>query len=156
MERDFRFNWAALVEEAVRRRKKLGVTQKRLAEIAQVSTGTISRFEQAEKDIQLSSVLAILESLGLLDTRTLLFADPQERYDRRQDAVAFTGLDHETAVSCAVSGEALEDHFGADQRDVMKAFVKHRPDIEALVRRKYLLGQTEPDGSVLLKTDDIA
>lgn len=156
MERDFQLNWAALVEEAVRRRKKLGITQKRLSEIARVSAATISRFEQAEKDIQLSSVLAILECLGLTDKRTLAFPEPREHYDRRRDIVAFTGRDAETAVACSVSGEALDDHYGADKRDVMRAFVKHRSDIEARVRRKYLLGEFEPDGSVLLGTLDVA
>jgi len=34
------------------------------------------------------------------------------------------------------------------------AFAKYRPVIEALARRKYLLGQLEPDGTVLLRTED--
>jgi len=34
---------------------------------------TISRFEQNDKDIQLSSVLAILDVLGMTDKRTLYF-----------------------------------------------------------------------------------
>lgn len=156
MERNFRFNWPAVVEEAVYRRKKLGITQKRLAEIAQVSARTISRFEQAEKDIQLSSVLAVLESLGLTDKRTLQFPETDQRYDRRRDVIAFTGQDGEKAIECAVSIETLEDHFGADQRDFMKAFIKYRPEIESLVRRKYLSDEIEPDGSVLLKTLDVA
>jgi len=32
-----------------------------------VSTPTVSRFESGDKNIQLASVLAILEALGLLD-----------------------------------------------------------------------------------------
>ncbi len=121
-----------------------------------VSAATISRFEQAEKDIQLSSVLAILESLGLTDKRTLQFPGADQRYDRRRDVVAFTGRDGENKIACAVSVETLEDHFGADQRDFMKAFIKHRPEIESLARRKYLAGEVEPDGSVLLTTLDVA
>jgi hypothetical protein len=36
------------------------------------------------------------------------------------------------------------------------AFEKYRGAIDALARRKYLLGQREPDGSVLIRTGDIA
>ena len=36
------------------------------------------------------------------------------------------------------------------------AFKKHRREIEGLARRKYLLGQKETDGSVVIKTLDIA
>lgn len=67
MERDLRINWPALVEEAYRRRKAQKFTQRRLAAIADVSTPTVSRFESGDKNIQLASVLAILEALGLLD-----------------------------------------------------------------------------------------
>jgi hypothetical protein len=36
------------------------------------------------------------------------------------------------------------------------AFKKHRREIEGFARRKYLLGQKEPDGTVLIETLDIA
>jgi transcriptional regulator with XRE-family HTH domain len=52
MECDVRLNWEFLVEEARQRRKAQGVTQRRLAEIAGVSTPTVSRYEQADRDIQ--------------------------------------------------------------------------------------------------------
>ena len=72
MEREFRLNWPLLVEEAVRRRHGLNLTQKQLAALAKVSTPTISRFEQNDKDIQLSSALAILDVLGMTEKRTLV------------------------------------------------------------------------------------
>jgi Protein of unknown function (DUF1488) len=32
------------------------------------------------------------------------------------------------------------------------AFEKHRHEIEAVARRKYLTGQLEPDGGILIRT----
>ena len=132
------------------------LTQKQLASLAKVSTPTISRFEQAEKDLQLSSVLAILDVLGMTDKRTLVFTDPEFRPDI-SDAIVFWGQDGETKVRCRISREALDDHFSdGDEFKPEAAFKKHKKDIEALARRKYLLGQHEPDGSVLIRTGDIA
>jgi len=49
-----------------------------------------------------------------------------------------------------ISREALDDHFsGGDRLRPDAAFRKHRGDIEALARRKYLLGQLEPDDRCL-------
>lgn len=65
MEQYQKFSWEALVKLAVQRRKELGFTQKRLALLANVSTPTISRFENNNNDIKLSSALAILKVLGV-------------------------------------------------------------------------------------------
>ena len=81
MEREFQINWPSLVEEAVRRRRGMKLTQKQLAALANVSTPTVSRFENAEKDLQLSTVLAILDVLGMTDKRTLSFADAEHKAD---------------------------------------------------------------------------
>ena len=155
MERKLQINWPLLVEEAVRRRRQMNLTQKQVASLARVSTPTVSRFEQAEKDLQLSSVLAILDVLGMTDKRTLVFPDPEFRPDA-SDAIVFWGEDGEARIRCRVSREALDDHFS--DRDRLKpeaAFRKYHRDIEALARRKYLSGQREPDGSVLIRTADI-
>ncbi len=127
-----------------------------MAALAKVSTPTISRFEQNDKDIQLSTVLAILDVLGLTDKRTLMFADQEFRRDE-SDAIVFWGQDGDKRVHCRISREALDDHFS--DRDRLKpdaAFTKYRRDIETLARRKYLLGQLEPDGSVLIRTNELA
>jgi transcriptional regulator with XRE-family HTH domain len=156
MERDFRFNWSALVEEAVRRRRRLRLTQKQLASLAKVSTPTVSRFEQAEKDIQLSTVLSILDTLGMTDKRTLTFPDEKLHVDI-DDAVIFWGREAEKRVRCRISREALDDHFSDNGRlKPDAAFKKYRGEIEGLARRKYLLNQLEPDGTVLVRTDEIA
>ncbi len=131
------------------------LTQKQLASLAKVSTPTVSRFEQAEKDLQLSSVLAILDVLGMTDKRTLVFGNPEYKADG--DGVTFRGQDGKTRVRCRISREALDDHFSdGDRLRPEAAFKKHRQEIEALARRKYLLDQREPDGSILIRTGDLA
>jgi transcriptional regulator with XRE-family HTH domain len=134
----------------------MNLTQKQLASLAKVSTPTVSRFEQAERDLQLSSVLAILDVLGMTDKRRLTFNNPESRYDRSHGSIDFWGQDDEKRIHCRISREALEDHFSDNDRlKPEAAFKKYRRDIEALARRKYLSGQRESDGSVLLRTQDV-
>ena len=156
MERQFQLNWPILVEEAVRRRRRMNLTQKQLASLAKVSTPTISRFEQDDSNLQLSSVLSILDVLGMTDKRVLVFTDdPGARDD--SGAIVFWGQDGETRVRCRISREALDDHFSdGDKLRPDAAFKKYRKEIETLARRKYLAGQREPDGSVLIRTNDIS
>ena len=156
MERQFQLNWTGLVEEAIRRRRHLNLTQKQLALVANVSAPTISRFEQNAKDLQLSSVLQILDALGMTDKRTLIF--PEQTYAADlNDRIVFWGQEGDKRVKCMISREALDDHF--TERDRLRpkaAFEKYRADIESQARRKYLLGRLEPDdGSVLIRTEDI-
>ena len=153
MERQFRINWPAIVEEAKQRRKSQKLTQQRLAELAGVSTPTISRFESGEKDIQLSSVTNILGVLGMLDERVLVFPDPEPRSNGQ--SVLFRGRDGDLIVRCAISREALADHFNGDNKDLLKVFKANRERIEYEARRKYLAGRLESDLSVLIRTEDL-
>jgi transcriptional regulator with XRE-family HTH domain len=131
------------------------LTQRQLAALANVSTPTVSRFELAAKDVQLSSVLAILDVLGMTDKRTLVFDERAMR--DADDSILFWGNDGETRVRLRISREALDDHFSNGGRFRPEAaFKKHRGEIEGLARRKYLLGHKEADGTVLIKTLDIA
>ncbi len=134
----------------------MNLTQKQLASLAKVSTPTISRFEQDDSNLQLSSVLSILDVLGMTDKRVLVFADESIARDD-SGALVFWGQDGETRVRCRISREALDDHFSdGDKLRPDAAFKKYRKDIETLARRKYLSGQREPDGSVLIRTNDIS
>jgi hypothetical protein len=73
------------------------------------------------------------------------------------DAVTFWGQEGEKRIRCRISREALDDHFSdKDRLRPDAAFKKYRSEIEALARRKYLLDQLESDGSVLIRTDEIA
>ena len=122
--------------------------------MAGVSTPTISRFENGEKDIQLSTVISILTVLGMNDQRQLNFHDKNERYDSTKAAVLFTGRDGEKAVECAISQEALEDHFNGDNKDPLKIFQANVERIQHEARRKYLLGGHAANGGVLLESRD--
>jgi transcriptional regulator with XRE-family HTH domain len=134
----------------------MNLTQKQLASLAKVSTPTISRFEQDESNLQLSSVRSILNVLGMTDKRMLVFSDENVALDDF-GAIVFWGRDGETRVRCRISREALDDHFShGDKLKPDAAFKKYRKEIEALARRKYLSEQREPDGSVLIRTGDIA
>ncbi len=158
MERNIRLNWAALVEEARRRRKAQRLSQKRLAAIADVSTPTISRFEKGDKNIQLASVLAILDALGMVEWPAIEFPEKIERFDFDRDVVLFAGGTADGEITCAVSGEALEDRFGgrgSSKRARLAIFRANRPAIEDAARRKLTARQREPDGTILIKTADL-
>ncbi len=58
-------------------------------------------------------------------------------------------------MRCAISREALDDHFQGDNKDKLEVFRANRRAIEQEVRRKYLAGDTEADGSVLIRTGDL-
>ena len=156
MERQFRLNWPALVEEAIRQRQRLNLNQHQLAGLANVSQPTVSRFERAEKDIQLSSVLAILEVLGLTDRRALVFPSDDYRFDIAE-GVRFWADDRGTPVTCRIAREGLDDKFRVTRGRAASeaAFLKHRREIESEANRKYQLGLLEPDGSVLLRSEDL-
>lgn len=143
-----------MVEEAKQRRKNQKLTQQRLAILAGVSTPTVSRFESGEKDIQLSSIMGILTVLGMVDERQLVFPEPNERYNSERELVLFQSKDREKIVQCAISQEALEDHFG-DGKNCLKMFTANRERIEHEARYKYLTNRLEADGSILIRTSDL-
>ncbi|AIY90276.1 CBS domain-containing protein [Geoglobus acetivorans] len=76
------------IEEIKRRRKKLGITQKKLAELVGVSQPLIARIESGDLDPKLSLVKKIFEVLGELEgrgitakkimTTDIIFASPDE------------------------------------------------------------------------------
>lgn len=123
--------------------------------LAGVSTPTVSRFENAARNIQLSSVMSILAVLGMVDDRGLTFADSGARYDPIGTVVLFDGRDGEKTVPCAISREALADHFDGAKQNPARVFQAHRARIEHEARRKYLAAGLEADGSVLIRTEDL-
>jgi Protein of unknown function (DUF1488)/Fic/DOC family len=89
------------------------------------------------------------------ENKELAFPAPEERYDTGRDVVVFWGVDRNQRVRCAISQEALDDHFHGDNRNKLEVFREHRVAIEEIARRKYLSGRVEPDGTVLIRTADI-
>lgn len=85
------------------------------------------------------------------------FPDKTETFDGFRDVVLFPGRTAGGEITCAVSGEALEDHFGAkgmSRRARLAAFRNQRSRIEDAAARKLVARQLEPDGSILVRSGD--
>jgi len=91
-----------------------------------------------------------------LEKHDLEFPEPRERYIFDRDVVLFYGQDGETRVTCVISEEALHDDFRGDKRDPVEVFRENRAAIEQGARQKYAAGDTEPDGSVLIHSGELA
>jgi Protein of unknown function (DUF1488)/Fic/DOC family len=85
----------------------------------------------------------------------LRFPEQEAKFILDRGVVVFWGRDGRTRVRCEISREALDDHFKGDDKDKLEVFRAHRRTIEQEARRKYLAGETEPDGSVLIRTGDL-
>ena len=86
------------------------------------------------------------------------FPEKIEQYDVDRDVVLFPARTADGEITCAISGEALQDYFGArgaSQRLRLTAFRAHRADIEAAARRKFEANQREGDNSVLVRSNDL-
>lgn len=125
--------------------------------LANVSTPTISRFESGDKDIQLSSILNILKMLGMLDHRSLIFPEtPNVQYDFDSKKVIFWGKNEaDASIRCAISFEALDDHYKSKTKNSMKIFLEHYAAIQHEALRKYLNNQFETDNDIFIKTADL-
>jgi len=75
----FPLDWGRVVQEALRRRKEEGLTQRSLAALAGVSLPTVNAFERGEINLRFERIAAILSALGL-------FVQP-ERSDSLQSFV---------------------------------------------------------------------
>ena len=108
-----------------------------------------------EMDIHPFTTFIVRRVQWRLERHDLKFPAPKESFDLGRDMVFFYGRDGETWVRCAISREALDDHFHGDGKDKLKVFRANRQHIEQEVRRKYLAGDTELDGSILIHSDDL-
>jgi hypothetical protein len=90
-----------------------------------------------------------------LEQHDLRFPAPEEKYVFDRSIVLFWAQDGEIRVRCAISREAIDDHFEGDNKDKLEVFRANRQVIEQEARRKYLAGETEPDGSILIRTGDL-
>ena len=88
----------------------------------------------------------------------LAFSAPKARYESERDIVSFTGSAAGRMVRCAVTSEALADHFsaqGADQDSTVRAFRENRSVLEQMARTKYLTWPVEEVGGVIIKSDEV-
>jgi hypothetical protein len=88
----------------------------------------------------------------------LVFSDSAPHYDLSRDVVTFSGHGLNHPVQCAISREALDDHFGADglgQEGRIERFLKNRSAIEGMARIKYLSWPIEEPDRVLIRTNEV-
>jgi len=90
-----------------------------------------------------------------LEPHDLTFPAPMESVVFGRDMVLFYGQDGDAVVRCLVAGEALDAHFQANGRDRLEVFRANRQPIEQEIRRRFLAGDTELDGSVLIRSGDL-
>ena len=91
-----------------------------------------------------------------LEKHDLTFPDRTEKFDFDREIVLFFGQDGKTCICCAISREALDDHFRADNCEKVEVFWENRKVIEEAARQKYLAGDTETDGSILIHSGEVA
>lgn len=103
----------------------------------------------------------VLEAVG--QTRSIVpgldlrFDAPPARYDPIRGIVTFEGTAAAKPVLCAVSREAIDDHFAEQGRAEkhLDCFMEHREEIEALLRTKFHSLPVEGSDLLLLKSQDI-
>ena len=115
----------------------------------------VAEIASTVRDLTLKSVGLRRSFVAGID---LTFSNFPARYDFTRDIVAFSGEALGQTVTCAISREAMDDHFGTDKlynEGRLQAFLKNRSKIELMARAKYLTGQIEEPDAVLLKTSDV-
>jgi hypothetical protein len=108
-----------------------------------------------EMDIHPFTAFIVRRVQWHLERHDLTFPAPQESFIFERDMVFFYAQDGEACVRCAITREALDDHFLGDGKDKLELFRANRQPIEQEVRRKYIAGDTEVDGSILIHSDDL-
>lgn len=96
--------------------------------------------------------------LGMTDQRNLIFPKPPNaKYDPTRMVVTFWGQDGTQSIRCAISLEALEDHYKnkSKSKSPLNIFLENHSTIEHEAVRKYLNNQFESDDFILIKTEDL-
>ena len=82
---------------------------------------------------------------------------PDESYEHhRRSVVWFDAVDDDKVIHCAISIDALIEHFGAFADDPLPAFRKHRQQIWDLAAKLIAERRFEDDGTILLHSADLA
>lgn len=155
MPADLHFNWPLLVDEAVRRRKALRLTRGRLAARAKVTIEAVARFEEGKTGTRISAVLAILTALGMDDKRDLKFDG--SFYIDIDDSVLAWSYDRGVQVRCRIMYDALTALRRPKPKDERTEWIYMavQRKLEAVARRKYMLGRIEPNGEVVVRKEDL-
>jgi fido (protein-threonine AMPylation protein) len=108
-----------------------------------------------EMDIHPFTTFIVRRVQWHLERHDLTFPEPKESFVFERNIVLFYGRDGEAWVRCAITREALDDHFQGDGKDKLEVFRANRQAIEQEVRRQYNAGDTEVDGSILIHSGDL-
>ena len=108
-----------------------------------------------EMDIHPFTTFIVRRVQWRLERHDLTFQAPMESLVFGRDMILFYGQDGEACVRCAITGEALDVHFHGGGKDRLEVFRANRQPIEQEVRRRYFAGDTELDGSVLIRSGDL-
>jgi hypothetical protein len=108
-----------------------------------------------EMDIHPFTTFIVHRVQWRLERHDLTFPAPMESLVFGRDMVLFYGQDGEAIVRCDITGETLDHHFQGDGKDRLEVFRANRQAIEQEVRRKYLAGDTEVDGSILIRSGEL-
>lgn len=114
-----------------------------------------------DRSLELKAAIAEADSMGgkwreALDQALYVrFNAAELRHDFDRDVVALEGNALNGVVMFRISGEALDDHFGAADETAeerRRAVAQHRDEIERLMQAKF---RSEPSREILLTTADI-
>ncbi len=74
---------------------------------------------------------------------------------QRGVSVTFSAEADGQRIQCAITSEALCDRFGGNYHDPRPAFLRNRQSIEKIAAKLINEGRFEPDGTILIKTQDV-
>lgn len=89
---------------------------------------------------------------------SLSFPSRPSTFNFDRGAVCFAADSGGKAVQCCVSEEALQDHCGATggvTEDLIAAYERCSAQVQTVASAKYDRGETEFDGSILVRTADL-
>jgi hypothetical protein len=90
-----------------------------------------------------------------LTPQTAISFPATETWDGSRKVARFPAQSEDGRIECAISLQALEDHFGADEKlEALQAFRNHRGEIERVAERIIRRRRLAPDGSVLIRSQD--
>ena len=118
----------------------------------------LSQLPAATRDLTLK---VVEERREIATGMNLTFNRSAPTYDSGRELVRFAGEALGTAVRCAISEEALDDHFGNDgtsgrtNEERLETVRKSRSAIERLARHKYLFWPVEEMEAVMIETQDV-
>jgi hypothetical protein len=78
-----------------------------------------------------------------------------ETWDANRNVATFPADEDEKRIQCAISLEALQRRFGAeDKLEALQALRNHRGRIERVAERLIRRRRLEPDGTVMIRPED--